>query len=116
MVEYAELQFDPIKLSYEQEKLGLEFADSDTALEILKRTEKSLISELTRKYMGVEYKNISELNSYIHTDERFKEFEKEYSNILKKRNRAKVRYETFKAFRDDLRTKAVNERELAKHI
>ena len=54
MVEYAELQFDPIKLSYEQEKLGLEFADSDTALEILKRTEKSLVSELTRKYMGVE--------------------------------------------------------------
>ena len=67
MVEYAELQFDPIKLSYEQEKLGLEFADSDTALEILKRTEKSLVSELTRKYMGVEYKNISELNcSYLH--------------------------------------------------
>ena len=116
MVEYSELGFDPIKLSYEQEKLGLEYADSDTAFEILKLTEKTLISELTRKYMGVDYKNITELNSYIHTDERFREFEKHFSNILKKRNRNKVRYETFKAFRDDLRTKTVTERELAKHL
>ena len=116
MVEYSELGFDPIKLSYEQEKLGLEYADSDTAFEILKRTEKTLISELTRKYMRVDYKNITELNSYIHTDERFKEFEKLFSSVLKRRNRNKVRYETFKAFRDDLRTKTVTERELAKHL
>ena len=38
-----------------------------------------------------------------------------YKTTLKARNRSKIRYETFKAFRDDLRTKVVNERELAKN-
>ena len=116
MIEYSQIQFDPNKLSYEQEKIGLEFADLDTAVELLKKTEKILISELTRKYKGTNYKNSSELNAYIYSDDRFKEFTKEYGESLKKRNRAKVRYETFKTFREDLRTKVVNERELAKHL
>ena len=116
MVEYSELGFDPIKLSYEQEKLGLEYADSDTALEILKRTEKTLIGELTAKYKFKQYKNITELNAYIYADEKFKEFDIQYANVLKERNRAKVRYETYKAFRNDLRTKVVNERELSKNL
>ena len=101
------------KLQVIDDKLG---ADLDTAVELLKKTEKILISELTRKYMGTNYKNSSELNAYIYSDDRFKEFTKEYGESLKKRNRAKVRYETFKTFREDLRTKVVNERELAKHL
>ena len=116
MVEYAELQFDPIKLSYEQEKLGLEFVNEDTALDVLKKHEKVLISELTKMFMNTDYKNTAELNAHIYTSGQYKEFLEHYKNVLGKRNRAKIRYETFKAFRDDLRTKAVNERELAKHI
>ena len=84
MIEYSQIQFDPNKLSYEQEKIGLEFADLDTAVELLKKTEKILISELTRKYMGTNYKNSSELNAYIYSDDRFKEFTKEYGESLKK--------------------------------
>ena len=37
MIEYSQIQFDPNKLSYEQEKIGLEFADLDTAVELLKK-------------------------------------------------------------------------------
>jgi len=116
MTDIYQVQFDPNILSVKEEELGLEFADSDTALEILKRTEKTLIGELTAKYKFKQYKNITELNAYIYADDRFKEFDKQYANILKKRNRAKVRYETYKAFRNDLRTKVVNERELSKNL
>ena len=41
------LDFDPAKLSYQEEKLGLEFADNDTAIELMKKEEKMIIAELT---------------------------------------------------------------------
>ena len=85
-------------------------------LAFLKKHEKVLISELTKMFMNTDYKNTAELNAHIYTSGQYKEFLEHYKNVLGKRNRAKIRYETFKAFRDDLRTKAVNERELAKHI
>ena len=34
MTDIYNLQFDPIKLSHQQEQLGLEYSDNDTALEI----------------------------------------------------------------------------------
>ena len=114
--EYSNLGFDPNALSYLEDKLGLIFANEDTALDVLKKHEKVLISELTKMFMNTDYKNTAELNAHIYTSGQYKEFLEHYKNVLGKRNRAKIRYETFKAFRDDLRTKAVNERELAKHI
>ena len=62
------------------------------------------------------YKNTSELNAHIYSDKRFKDFTNRFGKVLKERNRSKIRYETFKTFREDLRTKVVNERELAKHL
>ena len=41
------LDFDPTKLSHQEEKLGLEFADNDTAIELMKKEEKMIIAELT---------------------------------------------------------------------
>ena len=66
--------------------------------------------------MQSEYKNTAELNAHIYTSNQYKEFLDHYKDVLGSRNRAKIRYETFKSFRNDLRTKSVNERELAKHI
>ena len=57
-----------------------------------------------------------ELNGLIYSDIKFREFFDRYQKTLKERNQAKIRFETFKAFRDDLRTKVVNERELAKNF
>ena len=34
MTDIYSLQFDPHKLSHQQEQLGLEYSDNDTALEI----------------------------------------------------------------------------------
>ena len=65
---------------------------------------------------NTKYKNTTELNAHIYSDKRFKDFTTRYEKVLKERNRAKIRYETFKTFREDLRTKVVNERELAKHL
>ena len=116
MTDTYSLQFDPNKLSYQQEKLGLEFSDNDCALELMKKEEKLIISELTLYYsQNIKYKNTSELNAYIYSDERIKDFNDRYAEVLKQRNRSKIKYETFKTFREDLRTKVVNERELAKH-
>ena len=110
------LDFDPAKLSYQEEKLGLEFADNDTAIELMKKEEKMIIAELTLYFSkNGGYKNITELNGYIYSDTKFKDYFDRYERTLKQRNRAKIRFESFKAFRDDLRTKVVNERELAKH-
>ena len=114
--EYSNLGFDPNALSYLEDKLGLIFANEDTALDVLKKHEKVLISELTKMFMNTDYKNTAELNAHIYTSNQYKEFLEHYKNVLGKRNRAKIRYETFKSFRNDLRTKSVNERELAKHI
>ncbi len=114
--EYANIGFDPNALSYLEDKLGLIFADEDTAYDLMKKHEKVLISELTKMFMNTDYKNTTELNAHIYTSGQYKEFLKSYEVILGKRNRAKIRYETFKSFRNDLRTKSVNERELAKHI
>ena len=116
MTDIYNIQFDPIKLSHQQEQLGLEYSDNDTALEILKKEEKLIIAELTLHYSkNIKYKNTSELQSYIHSDKRFRDFVDRYSKTLKVRNRSKIRFESFKTFREDLRTKVVNERELAKH-
>ena len=59
---------------------------------------------------------MTELNGLIYSDIKFREFFDRYQKTLKERNQAKIRFETFKAFRDDLRTKVVNERELAKNF
>ena len=64
----------------------------------------------------VKYKNTSELNAHIYSDEKIKDFNNRFEKVLKERNRSKIRYETFKTFREDLRTKMVNEREMAKHL
>ena len=111
------LDFDPAKLSYQEEKLGLEFADNDTAIELMKKEEKMIIAELTLYFTkNGGYKNITELNGKIYSDKKFKDFFDRYEKTLKVRNQSKIRFETFKAFRNDLRTKVVNERELAKNL
>ena len=110
------LDFNPNILSSKQEELGLEFSDNDTAVELMKKEEKMIIAELTLEHTrNSSYKNTTELNGLIYSDNKFKQFFDRYSGTLKERNRSKIRYETFKAFRDDLRTKVVNERELAKN-
>ena len=38
------LEFEPSQLSHQQEILGLEYSDSDTALELLKKEEKRLLA------------------------------------------------------------------------
>ena len=111
------VEFEPSKLSYQQEELGLEFADLDTAVELMKKEEKMIVAELTLYFSkNGGYKNMTELNGYIYSDNKFKDYFDRYERTLKERNRAKIRFESFKAFRDDLRTKVVNERELAKNL
>lgn len=111
------IDFEPSKLSHRQEELGLEFADLDTAVELMKKEEKMIIAELTLEHSrNSSYKNTTELNGLIYSDNKFKQWFDRYKITLKDRNRSKIRYETFKAFRDDLRTKVVNERELAKNL
>tara|TARA_Y100000401_G_scaffold75949_1_gene61765 strand:- start:22 stop:378 length:357 start_codon:yes stop_codon:yes gene_type:complete len=111
------LDFNPNVLSTKQEELGLKFADDDTAVELMKKEEKMIIAELTLEHSrNSSYKNTTELNGLIYSDNKFKQWFDRYKITLKDRNRSKIRYETFKAFRDDLRTKVVNERELAKNL
>jgi len=111
------LKFEPEKLAHQQEVLGLEFADLDTAVELMKKEEKMIIAELTLQFSkNKNYNNMKELDGLIYTHEQFKDFTDRYSKTLKKRNRAKIRFESFKTFRDDLRTKSVNERESMKHL
>ena len=111
------LDFNPNELSTKQEQIGLDFADNDTAAELMKKEEKMIIAELTLYYTkNGGYKNITELNGKIYSDNKFKDFFDRYEKTLKARNQSKIRFETFKAFRNDLRTKVVNERELAKNL
>ncbi len=109
------LDFNPNELSTKQELLGFEYADNDTDTELMKKEEKMIIAELTLEHSkNSSYKNSTELNGLIYSDDKYKQWFDRYKPVLKARNRSKVRYETFKSFRDDLRTKVVNERELAK--
>ena len=111
------LDFDPSKLSHKEEELGLTYSDNDTAIELMKKEEKMIIAELTLYYTkNGGYKNINELNGKIYTDKKFRDFFDRYEKTLKVRNQSKIRYETFKAFRNDLRTKVVTERELSKNL
>ena len=111
------IEFDPNKLSHQQEQLGLEFADLDTAVEIMKKEEKMIVADLTLQFSRQKmYKNMKELDGLLYTHEKFRDFTERYSETLKRRNRAKIRFESFKAFRDDMRTKVVNERELARNL
>jgi len=66
MTDIYAIQFDPNVLSHQQEKLGLEYSDNDTALDLMKKEEKLIISELTLHYsQNIKYKNTSELNAHI---------------------------------------------------
>tara|TARA_R100000329_G_scaffold45066_3_gene42189 strand:+ start:2187 stop:2540 length:354 start_codon:yes stop_codon:yes gene_type:complete len=117
MTDIYSIEFDPSKLSYQQEELGTIFADLDTAVELMKKEEKMIVAELTISFSRQKmYKNIKQLDGLIYTHEKFRDFTNRYSETLKRRNRAKIRFESFKAFRDDMRTKVVNERELAKNL
>ena len=110
------IDFEPAKLSHRQDELGLEFADLDTAVELMKKEEKMIVAELTLYYSkNGGYKNITELNGYIYSDKKFKDYFDRYERTLKERNQAKIRFDSYIAFRNDLRTKVVSERELAKH-
>ena len=111
------LDFNPNVLSTKQEELGLKFADDDTAVELMKKEEKMIIAELTLYFSkNGGYKNITELNGHIYSDKRFKDFFDRYERTLKERNRAKIRYDSYKIFVDNLRTKIVNERTLTKNL
>ena len=116
MSDIYSIQFDPHKISHKQEELGMIFADLDTAVELMKKEEKMIVAELTLQFSRQKmYKNMKELDSLIFNHDKFRDFANRYSETLKKRNRAKIRFESFKAFRDDLRTKVVNEREQMRH-
>ena len=109
------LDFNPNELSTKQEQIGLDFADNDTAAELMKKEEKMLIAELTLEHnKNSSYKNTTELNGLIYSDNKFKQWFERYKTTLKARNRSKIRHETYKTFVENLRTKVVNERELAK--
>ena len=111
------IDFEPSKLSHRQEELGLEFADLDTAVELMKKEEKMIIAELTLYFSkNGGYKNITELNGHIYSDKKFKDYFDRYERTLKERNRAKIRYDSYKIFVDNLRTKIVNERTLTKNL
>ena len=111
------IEFEPAKLSHRQDELGLQFADLDTAVELMKKEEKMIIAELTVYYSKKSnYKNITELNGLIYTDKKFKDYFDRYEKTLKERNRAKIRYDSYKIFVDNLRTKIVNERTLTKNL
>jgi len=117
MSDIYSIEFDPHKVSHQFEELGMIFADLDTAVELMKKEEKMIIAELTVYYsMKGGYKNMTELNGLIYSNTKFKDYFDRYERTLKQRNQSKIRFESFKAFRDDLRTKVVNERELAKHL
>lgn len=117
MSDIYSIEFDPNKLSHQQEQLGLTFADLDTAVELMKKEEKMIIAELTIYYSRkANYKNMTELNGLIYSDTKFRDYLDRYERTLKQRNQSKIRFESFRAFRDDLRTKVVNERELAKNL
>ena len=111
MSDIYSLQFDPQKISHQQEELGMIFADLDTAVELMKKEEKMIVAELTLQFSRQKmYKNMKELDGLIFTHDKFRDFTNRYSETLKKRNRAKIRFESFKTFVDNLRTKIVNER------
>ena len=44
MTDIYSLQFDPHKISHQQEELGMIFADLDTAVELMKKEEKKIIA------------------------------------------------------------------------
>ena len=109
------LDFEPNKIAHQQEELGMVFADEDTAVQLMKEEKNMIVAELTVYYSkNTSYKNTSELNSHIYSDKKFKDFVERYRKTLKGRNRSKIRHETYKTFVENLRTKVVNERELAK--
>ena len=79
MTDIYSLDFNPNILSSKQEELGLSFADDDTAVELMKKEEKMLIAELTLEHSkNSGYKNMTELNGYIYSDEKFKQFTDRY--------------------------------------
>ena len=115
MSDIYSLDFEPNKLSHQQEQLGFTYADEDTAVDLMKKEEKMIIAELTLYHSKFSsYKNSTELNGLIYSDDKYKQWFDRYKPVLKDRNRSKIRYETYKTFREDLRTKVVNERELVK--
>ena len=75
MSDIYSIHFDPSKLSHQQEELGLEFADLDTAVELMKKEEKMIVAELTLYFSkNGGYKNMKELNGYIYSDKKFKDY------------------------------------------
>ena len=79
------IDFEPSKLSHRQEELGLEFADLDTAVELMKKEEKMIVAELTLYFSkNGGYKNMTELNGHIYSDKSLRTISIDTKEPLKK--------------------------------
>ena len=84
MSDIYSIQFDPNKISHQQEELGMIFADLDTAVELMKKEEKMIVAELTLQFSRQKmYKNMKELDGLIFNHDKFRDFTNRFSETLK---------------------------------
>lgn len=101
--------FDPDKIAAEHRKRGDEWADTDAAYRALDEASKSILAEIKGDYLG-SCKSATEAETRALASNRYKDHLAALAEARRAANRARVAYDTYKAWLELKRTQAANTR------
>jgi len=102
---------DPNKIAHELSVRGLDWADKDSAFKALDDVTKSVLSECIAELN--EDLSMAASETKARRSQKYKAHLKALSEARRECNRARVKYDTYKAFAELLRSREATERALA---
>jgi len=109
MIGHNSRTIDPDRIAAELERLGMEWADKHAAACLLEDTEKAVLAEAAADHRA-HCKSQAEAESRARYDRKFTDHVKAMVEARREANRARVRFEAFKAKVELLRTNAATDR------
>lgn len=107
MTDFDPLTFNPERIAAELYKRGVAWADADAASHLLEETTKSVLAGVM---VGLNAKSVAEAETRARASDEYRAHLQAASQARREANRARVRYDAFKAFIELVRTKAATVR------
>ena len=100
---------DPEAIATELSKRGMAWADANAAAEALEEAQKSVLAEVTNDYRP-DAKSMAEAETLARADERYTRHVKAMVEARRMANRARVAFDTYKAWLELKRSQVATER------
>ena len=102
---------DPFAIAAEMGKRGEEWADKHAAAEALEEAQKSVLAEIAADYKATNAKtSMAEAETFARASRKYREFVAEMVEARRLANRARVRFDTWRAYIEMLRSREATQR------